>query len=403
MRSRLYLRIYVAFLGIAVLCMVTAGFASALLRPERALQPSLQAAGRLVVDGLDEADLQRSLLARGQQLDLKLALFDSEGATLATTDKALPGPANGGPGWVRSRRVIGVRVQLDDGRWLVVATPRPPHDAHARHLAILAAVLGMLALACWPLARSITSRLENLQTGVDAFGNDLSARVRVCGQDEVAQLARSFNTSAERIEQLVQGQRRMLGHASHELRSPLARLRMALGLLEQDDDTWREAVQNVEELDTLVEDLLTAARLQAGAELRTSPTDLAALLHEEASRTGASVQAEPITIEADGALIRLAIRNLLENAQRHAPGPVEASLHSDPLRIVVADRGPGVPEVEREHIFEPFYQAPGHRESDGGVGLGLALVDEIVRAHGGGISCADREGGGAVFTLVLAG
>lgn len=402
MRSRLYLRIYVAFLGIAVLCMVTAGFASALLRPDTAMKPGMQAAARLVLDGLDEDDLPASLAARAASLDVKLALFDAEGRTLATTDPALTGPNDGGEGWVHGKHLVGVRLQLPDGRWLVAATP-PRHGAQLRPFAVLAAVLAMLALACWPLARSITSRLEALQRGVAAFGGDPSARVEVCGSDEVARLATSFNTSAERIEQLVLGQQRMLGHASHELRSPLARLRMALGLLEQDDDTWREAVRNVDELDELVGDLLTAARLQAGAELRRSELDLGALLAEEAARAGLEISPPAAPLEGDAALLRLAIRNLLENARRHAPGALDASLEAGPLRIVVADRGPGVPEAERERIFEPFYQAPGHRESDGGVGLGLALVAEIARAHGGSVACTAREGGGAVFTLTLPG
>jgi signal transduction histidine kinase len=132
---------------------------------------------------------------------------------------------------------------------------------------------------------------------------------------------------------------------------------------------------------------------------------LLALAAEEGAGVNADVSGEPATLQADPRLLRRLLRNLLENAQRHAPdSPVEVTVQrmaDSAARLIVADRGPGVPESERERIFEPFYRLPGTQSRGDGAGLGLALVRQIARLHGGGAHCLPREGGGSCFVVDL--
>ena len=237
----------------------------------------------------------------------------------------------------------------------------------------------------------------------------LSVRVEVEGRDEVAQLARSFNRAADRIARLVNAQRTMLAGASHELRSPLARMRMAIELLPHAErpELQGRLTQDIAELDALIGELLLASRLDALEHLEhTEEIDLLALLAEEGARSAAEVSGSPVCIQGDPRMLRRLLRNLFENAQRYAAGsPIEASvvpLHPSGARLCIADRGPGVPGQERERIFAPFYRPTGMRErGDGGVGLGLALVRQIARHHGGDVRCVPRHGGGTCFEVTL--
>ena len=269
----------------------------------------------------------------------------------------------------------------------------------------------VLAVVSFPVARRVTGRLERLRVRVEALGGgDLAARVEVEGHDEVAELAASFNGAAERIEELVTAQKRLLAAASHELRSPLARLRMAVELLpaEGRSDRRERVYREIAELDELVGELLLACRLDAMAgPPERQEVDLLGLLAEEAAYDGAEVTGEPVIIPGDPRLLRSLVRNLLDNARRHGGASrVEASvvrLAPAVARLQVADRGPGVAAAERERIFEPFYRPAGAAEGDdGGVGMGLALVRQIARHHGGDARCVPRPGGGTCFEVDLA-
>jgi signal transduction histidine kinase len=287
----------------------------------------------------------------------------------------------------------------------------------AVHLVTLHWLMGLLLLAlttaavAYPVARRLTSRLERLQGHVVLLGSGrLDARVPVEGDDEVAELARSFNDSAARIEALVRAQRQLLANVSHELRTPLARLRVAVELLEgpAPSSARRGMIEDVRELDELIGELLVASRLESGAPLETvEDVDLLALAAEEAARTGAEAVGEPLRVRGDARLLRRLVRNLLENARVHGEGrSVEVTVRpaSGAAELVVADRGPGVPEAERERIFEPFHRVAGGSRSDGsGSGLGLALVRQIARRHGGDARCLPREGGGSLFSVRLLG
>jgi signal transduction histidine kinase len=281
-------------------------------------------------------------------------------------------------------------------------------------------MLGLVSLAVvvgvFPIIRRLLQRLEMLQRSVQRFGEgDLSVRVPEGGQDEVADLARQFNASAARIEALMTAHKSLLANASHELRSPLTRIRMGLELMgagNAPSPAFRQEIErNITELDQLIDEILLASRLDAReADMGTlEAIDLVGLAAEECARVGAELDIAPdaVTLEARGVakLLRRAVRNLLENARRYSQGEITLHITRDGSTAVlrVCDLGPGVPPDQRERIFEPFYRLPGASEREGGVGLGLALVRSIAQRHGGSAHCTDRTDGqpGACFVLAL--
>jgi len=322
-------------------------------------------------------------------------------------------------------------VRLHDGQTMRMRFLRAPPSFWSRPpfgFAWMLVWVGIaVALATYPIVRTLTRRLERLQDGVERWGaGDLSTRVPEVGNDEVAFLARRFNQAAERVQTLVQSheallasQKSLLANASHELRSPLTRIRMGLELLGPSASPafTAEIARNISELDQLIEEILLASRLDArDSDMGTvESVDLMGLAAEECDRVGAQLQwqtadgaqpADPqneLTVPGVAKLLRRAVRNLLENARRHAAGDIALTLlcSAQAVEIRVCDRGPGVPPGLRERIFEPFYRLPGATERDGGVGLGLALVKAIAERHGGEAFCENRPGGGACFVIKL--
>ena len=277
-------------------------------------------------------------------------------------------------------------------------------------LLLLAALFTAITLGAYPVVRRLTRRLEILQRGVEVFGSGrLSHRVDARGEDEVAAVARSFNQAAQRIEDLVRSNRSLLANASHELRSPLARLKMAVSMFDhadpaQHEELRREIDRDIRELDELVEEVLLASRLDARSDMQPELVDLLGLLVEEAARVGAEAGGEDVQVLGEERLLRRALRNLLENARRYGGDEVSADVGTLPdgrIEISIRDRGPGVPAEFRERIFEPFYRLPGHAERAGGVGLGLSLVRQLAERHGGRVRCEGREGGGTCFVITL--
>ncbi|MBK7001111.1 MAG: HAMP domain-containing protein [Rhodoferax sp.] len=321
-------------------------------------------------------------------------------------------------------------LRMRDGQTIHMHLPRPPQPGGRAPFGFfwsLALVAVAVALATYPIVRRLTRRLEALQHSVEQWGDgQLSVRVPVGGDDDVGFLAQRFNHAAQQIETLVKtrdallaAQKSLLANASHELRSPLARIRMGLELMDTDTPKGTaataardEIARNISELDSLIEEILLASRLDAHeADLGTiEQVDLLGLAAEECARTGASLEVQlvqpggnELLVPGVTKLLRRALRNLLENARRHAGG--EVSLHltanASMALVRVCDGGPGVPEAFQERIFEPFYRLPGASERDGGVGLGLALVKSIALRHGGSVACNNRIEGGACFEIRL--
>jgi len=413
----LYLRIYL----LLVLSLVTAVMAAgAFWRTLGVGSPPGQAAR--FIEALAAEALpgpEASLAAQQTALERLVAgvpgrasLYAADRTPIASVGEPLPSPeaertdsgwlhaGSGRPAWA---------LALPDGRWLVLQSA-----AERRHPAVgLMLFLGLIgisvAVAAYPATRLITRRLERLQSGVEALGSgDLAARVTIAGRDEVAALAASFNLAAARIETLVGAQRRLLANASHELRSPLTRIRMALQLQGSNSrpEVRAEIERDITELDQLIEEILLASRLDArGQPDRFEPLDLTGIVAEECARGEAHLDADAVTVDGDPRLLRRLVRNLVDNARRHGgTSPIEVTLRArnhGGAKLRVCDRGPGVPADERERIFEPFYRLRGTSERAGGTGLGLALVRQIAERHGGTAACEERTGGGACFTVRL--
>jgi signal transduction histidine kinase len=283
------------------------------------------------------------------------------------------------------------------------------HKSALGFVVLLVVIALLVALCAYPVVRRLTGRLERLQGSVETWGaGQLATRVPVEGKDEVARLAHSFNEAAARVEALVASQKSLLANASHELRSPLARIRMAVALMaEQAAPSIRAELQrNVSELDGLIEEILLASRLDAAGTAMPcfEELDLTGLLAEECARTGAGLDASAHSVMGDPKLLRRMLRNLLENALRYGAGSAVrvrlAACGPSELQLDVCDGGPGIPERERERIFEPFYRIPGASETAGGVGLGLSLVRQIARHHGGEVRCMPGDAG-SCFRVTL--
>ena len=282
-----------------------------------------------------------------------------------------------------------------------------PHPM-ARHFHVLLSLLALsIGVAAYPLVRQISRRLERLQHGVESLGaGNLTARVAVEGHDEVARLADSFNRAAAQIEQLVKANKALLANASHELRTPLARIRLAVELLKDSADPRRRAglEQDIAELDWLVDEILLASRLDTvTASIELQEVDLLALAAEECARYDATqLEGTPGVIRGDPRLLRRLVRNLLENAARHGVPPTQVRISRDPTTttIMVWDGGRGVAPEEFENVFRPFYR-PSDPTRRPGTGLGLSLVRQIARRHGGEARCDLMPDGRSCFLITL--
>ena len=393
---RLYLRIWLAVVGGIAVLTLTVGWAWRMAEEQKAqnAQPFVPPSREMVLRDPSGKLVLRGLATRqpnepGEGAEFSIESDTGEAFTLQMAPRQ---PRPDRPG----------RNRGGDAFWT-----RPPFG----FLWLLGIVSVAVALGVYPIIRRLTQRLEALQRSVQKFGEgDLSVRVPAQGQDEVADLARQFNAAAERVETLVKTHKSLLANASHELRSPLTRIRMGLELMggQQPSPAFRQEIErNIAELDQLVDEILLASRLDAReADVGTVEwVDLIGLAAEECARVDADldVSATPDGLEVQGItkLLRRAVRNLLENARRYSSGEITVTLLRGPhhAEVRVCDRGPGVPPGQRERIFEPFYRLPGASERAGGVGLGLALVRSIAGRHKGTVHCEDREGGGACFVL----
>ncbi len=440
--QRLYLRIWLAVVAaVAVLTLLAGWLARVDAERERAQRPGREIVVRNQAGEIIGQDRIRPNRVPGQGPEFRIAMRDGTTLFIQLPRPVRPPGAGGSGAGSGAPGAAGAQQRLPFSfAWLL-------------------GLVGLaVAVGTYPIVRRLTKRLETVQQGVERWGTgDLSTRLSEQGSDEVAFLATRFNHAAERIEtlltdqkallasqkSLLESQKSLLANASHELRSPLTRIRMGLELMQSPpqnsgptnsmptnsapanstvaDTAWpalkNEISRNITELDQLIEEILLASRLDAQeANLGAIETvDLIGLAAEECARVHADLDAQALVardgmaastelvVQGVSKLLRRALRNLLENARRHGAGDITVRLErtGDAAVIRVCDHGPGVPAELRERIFEPFYRLPGATERDGGVGLGLALVKSIAMRHGGSVHCTPNAPHGACFVLQL--
>jgi two-component system sensor histidine kinase CpxA len=292
-------------------------------------------------------------------------------------------------------------------------------------LVLLAFALFVSGVVCWWLARYVSKPVERLQSSARSLAaGNLEARVGEeisQRKDELGVLARDFDTMADHVRNLIASKESLLRGMSHELRSPLARLRVALGLARREGADLTRQFDRIEleaeRLDILIGQMLQLSQLRAVEPvLSRTPVELTSLLSEvvedarlEATAANRHVEWTPVPgveIQGDHDLMRSAIENVLRNAVRFtAEGTaVTVALHrdGDAVRIVIEDRGPGVPEAGLQRIFEPFYRVAESRDRDsGGTGLGLAITARVVHLYGGEVLASNRCDGGLSVAIRL--
>ncbi len=386
-----------------------------------------------------------------QELSGRRMPADASGLATKAFETQLPEQILTGYGPLLSRAVTTPR----GGQYALVAEllPRPASESFFHPILHVLAMILTGGLFCYWLARHLTSPVEKLRAATQELaGGNLGVRVLPTmgkRRDELASLAADFDLMAEKIESLIHSQRRLLGDISHELRSPLARLNVALELARQragnDAASALERIQHeAENLNEMIGQLLALTRLESGAEgLRKGPFDLAELVSAiaadaefEATSRNRMVQLKPggpCVIVGNELLLRRAIENVVRNAvqytadgtavevelrcESHKPFTDEASnskhkvpssklpgsdAHERLAMITVRDHGAGVPEDALAEIFRPFYRVDDARDREaGGVGLGLAIADRAVRLHGGTVEATNASTGGLLVTIRL--
>lgn len=444
--SKLYWRIFLAFWAVIILTTIVTSAVNSLffadevaLTRAQSLRASLDALSEQAERALQaggESALRDWLRRRVENSGTRLLIITPDGRELL--GRRIPPGVDGPrasralPPGPRLRRVLDVatrRLEANDGRVYRLVAPRlPPRarrwlvDQRARRLYPIVLVF-VSGLVCFALARYLTRPIAAFRAaGQKITAGDLSARVGpVVGarRDEFGALATDFDRMAERNQLLISAQQRLLRDVSHELRSPLARLQAALGLIRKKgvgelDKNLERIEHEAENLNALIGQVLTMARLDAIERIDTQPTDLDELVASivadaefEASLDKRSVhyQGRPgLETEADEQLLRRAIENVVRNALHHARATIRVTLARDAhwARIEVEDDGPGVDVVDLPRLFEPFFTKRG---SAAGAGIGLAIARRAVRLHNGAIHAENLAGSGfrVVISLPLTG
>ena len=433
---RLYLRLYLAFLGVllAVLAVsvgVTVLFGHGPFRFFRQAPRFAEHLARALPPLDDGPALQRAVEQFHEEVGLDVLVTDLRGKPLAGAGTPIPVPpanvlagAERGPSWMPRAPLLGAPIRARRSApaqgFLIVRLPPEGARAILRPLTWLTVVLLVSLALIYPLSRSITRPIERLTAAAEAFGRgDLSARSGVNSDDEVGKLARSFDEMAARIQAARKAEKELLANVSHELRTPLARIHVALELIQAPEPDVRRRLsvvgEELEELERLIADVLTTSRLElAQAPLDRRQFSAAQLVEKGRQRVLALEPERPVHAQvqpglqlvADESLLARALDNLLDNARKYGGGPrsaiqVEARQDQGEAVIAVSDGGEGIPPDELERIFDPFYRGTTARARGSGFGLGLALARRIVEAHGGTIRAGNAPGAGARIEMRL--
>lgn len=342
-------------------------------------------------------------------------LLNSDGVDVvsgAQRGKLLPlGPVSRSRSWINGQYVVTHRSE--DGKyWFLAVDPRTPNRwTLFPFYALVIAVAGSL---CWLAAFVVVSPIRRLTAVVERFGRgDLSARAEMTRLDEIGELARSFDGMAERLQTLVTSERRLLQDISHELRSPLTRLKLAIRLSRTATDQ-KAALDRVDRetnrITSLVSEIVEMTRIEGDPAARTmGPVNFGRIVDETVDDCrieaqlfrGCNIRVEgklSAEVSGDRELLRRAVENVLRNAIRYSPEKSSIDLtlaeKASSASIVVRDYGPGVPDELLSQIFEPFFRVEEARdEESGGIGLGLSIAKRSVRLHRGTITAENAEPG----------
>jgi len=334
------------------------------------------------------------------------------------------------PGNFRPSRAAPQIIAADGSIYTVLLTPRRPSifgalSLPAISLTILGIALVVSALTSWWLAEHLTAPIRRMQAGARALASE-NLDVRVSAgledrKDELAVLARDFDAMADQLRTNRGATTQLLRDISHELRSPLARMRVALGLARQPPADFARQLdrleREIERLDSMISQVLKLARLHGTDALlqreRFELDDVIEQVVRDANFEGAVKNckinlrgAANCAVLGSRELLRSAIENVLRNAVRYSPNDMPAEMQvaraGGGLEILIRDHGPGVPAADLERIFEPFYRVAESRDRDsGGEGIGLAITSQVMKAHGGSARAVNVSGGGLEVRLSL--
>jgi signal transduction histidine kinase len=436
-RRRLVYRVYgfVAVLAIAIMAALT-------ILPRYTRSPSYLEPHAAIVQYLVERwstrtrqELDTAMARIEPRLRGKLSLFDASGRLLhSNSTPALDAPTG------EERRALKaakwsldlgrIVVRSDDGSLIAVYAPNRPGYPWGYVIPLGAMILVLVGIASVWFSRRLARPLDHLANAARRFGDgDMTARANLTRADEVGDLGRTFDEMADRTAAVLRSQRQLMGDVSHELRTPLARIRVALELAAEDPvaatDVLADVGADLDEIDQLINDILTTARLDGDhTKIDREPTSLTELVDRAARRftvrhpgrtlervQGAASEADgdaqsddDRSIPCDPVLLRRALDNLLDNAAKYSDAgtPVVLAVRPNGTSVAfeVVDRGIGMSAAELVRAFTPFWRADSSRaRKTGGVGLGLPLARRIARAHGGDVTLASHPGQGTIARL----
>jgi signal transduction histidine kinase len=298
-----------------------------------------------------------------------------------------------------------VAVHLDDGTWLNFAADAQPGEPLWRPQffgPLSGGLLVVMALSVLAVRRA-TKPLALLASAAQRLGRDVTAPpVPISGPREVRAAAAAFNEMQTRLRRFVEDRTQMIAAISHDLRTPITRLKLRAEFVD-DDEQRIKMLSDLDEMEAMIASTLAFARDDAARETR-RPLDLALLIEALCGEFDARFQGPAsLTINAGATGLKRAFANLLENARKYGGGARVTVTSDDALAtVMIEDDGPGIPESEMERVFAPFYRVESSRNRDtGGTGLGLSVARSAVRAHGGDIALANRAEGGLRVTVIL--
>jgi signal transduction histidine kinase len=337
-----------------------------------------------------------------------MLLVDENNRTLGPARVSMTTPASVVPSLYDDPPAIEIAQQMSTGRWISARVDRAPAPSPAPDILISAALGTLLTgvAAAW-LAGRVSRPLSALAFAADDVARGRTApRIRVKGPDDIRRAAEAFNAMSDRVTKTLESQRQLLSAVGHDLRTPIAAMRITAEFVD-DDEVRDRLTRNLDELKSLTEAVLASARAASGEDKRR--VDLSALI--ESVCDDLVDMGLPIEVDAQGPApcqcrpneIRRAARNLIENAVRYG-GSARVSLRPESNFFVttVEDSGPGIPEDRLEEVFEPFVRLEASRNSaTGGAGLGLTLARSIAREHGGDVVLENLKSGGLRASLRL--